>query len=944
MSPRWSACMRVILAFSCSSIVLRAEPLIEIRSGRSAVIAPGSLFSATLALPAALIESDALLRDRLILPIGWSALSPLDLPFVAGAENQIRLIAVPVPITAAAGEYRITYVLASDDDPGRELARSELLITVPAISALRIETENAPERLIAGDKIRATWRLTNRSNHPINVQLRARSSLKLSTALTPSALQLVPGESALVSAEASSPAGLRSEQAHDLLLESRFSTDTGGSESVQTASARTRLLPRFTSLTESPDELRLFLKTTAARRRAGSQEYAGFQTELSGGGFLDAERTRRLDLLLRSGQFGDDRRILGREHYSVHYRSPSLDLLLGDNTFNLSPLTQRWQWGRGAAAEYRHASLATGAYFLESRYTPAESRWHAWFLQYDPAQSLRLRSNLLVQERPTLSPFSDTRSVLPSVQVILQPNRPNSLELEAAASDNRHVSDGRAWRARLKGREGTAVYYDFEYIDASPDYLGYYHDLRLTSGTLSWQPSPAWLAQGSFLETRHNPDRDPRKSSASTSRTASAGLDRRISPRFTTALHYTFTELNDPFQTDRPGYKRHAAVVSATTTHPRITLRGSVQAGQTRLARPGAEPESFEYASLLAFARPSPKHMYSLYVGTGDSRYDPRRREVMATGAAQWSFFNAFHLRTALSTTRYRDDRTRDQTSAEVSAAYTFRGGSSIEGNMRVSSFDGRQQERTLFLSYTVPLPVPRLHGRDVASLAGEIKLETPDGPQPLAGVVLRLGKLQAATDRHGRFVFPAGKPGRHEITVDPTSLGLNIVLAHPGPFFVELARNQRTQFDLFATRGSRVEGELVRYEISPDSLTPRAFASDATAPAPLEYRRAAPLARVRVELRRNGEKPRHTYTDERGRFTFDRLPPGEWILTCDESSLPEGHHLEQREQRLALTAGTTTHLPLRLFPVHRPLQMLDSQWLTPPPHLRTASHTTSAP
>ncbi len=927
--PRRFARLTGIVFFSCALAALRAAPQIEIRSGQSATIAPGGFFSATLAVPPELATPGTQLRDRVLLPPGWTALSPLDLPFSPVIGDRIRLIAVPVPLTAAAGDYRIVYLLSPDDDPGHELARTELTLTVPAISSLRIEIETAPGQLIAGDSLRATWRLTNRSNHPASLKLAARSSLKFPTSLSSASLQLAPGESALISAEATSPADLRAEQIHELLLETRFNTGIG--ESLQTVSAPTRLIPRFTFAAESPDDLRLFLKTTAARRKSGTREDTGLQTELSGGGFLDAALTQRLDILLRSAQFGHDRRILGQERYSVRYRSPALDLLLGENTFSLSPLTQRWQWGRGARVEYRHAPVATGAYVLETRFAPEESRWQAWFAQLDATRTLRLRSNLLVQERPLVTPSSDTRSVLPSLQLFLQPDRLNSLELEAAASDNRHASDGHAWRARLKGRTGASLYYDFEHVSASPGYLGYYHDLLSTSGTVSWQPAPDWFAQSSVLEIRHNPGRDPRKSSAPETRTASAGLDRRLSDRLSTSLNYYFTDSRDPLQSDRPGFQQNSAALSATVSTRLVTLRASAEAGRTRLDRPSATHEPFEYFSIIALARASTVRTYSLYLGTGDSRYDPRHRETLASAAVQWDLQNGLRLRTAVSTTRYRGTATRDQTSAEASAAYTFRHGSSLDASARVSSLNHRQQERTLFLSYTVPLPIPALRSRDSASLAGELKLETPDSPQPLPGVILRLGKLQTATDSHGRFVFPSAKPGRHELTVDPASLGLNTVLAHPGPFIVELTRNQRARFDLFATRAARLEGELARYETDPASLLlptapPQLSASSAV------YQRAAPLARIRIELRREGEKPRRTTTDDHGRFTFDRLPPGEWLLTLDDSALPARHQPEHREQLLTLIAGTTNHLPLRILPTHRPLQLLDNRTLSVTP------------
>ncbi|MGC4072487.1 MAG: carboxypeptidase-like regulatory domain-containing protein [Nibricoccus sp.] len=918
---RRSAGLAAILFISWPAAAF-ADPLIEIRSGQSVVVPPGGFFSATLAVPQELDGSVALLRDRVILPPGWNALSPIDLPFAPAGGDRIRMIAVPVPLTAAAGDYRIIYTLSPDNDPGRELARAELRLTVPAVSSLRIELENVPEQLIAGDSLRATWRLTNRSNHSTSIQAHARSSLGLPVTLSSSALVLAPGESARISADAASPAGLRSEQTHELLLETRFGTGSG--QSLQIVSAPTRLIPRVTFAPESPDDLRLFLKTTAARRKAGNQEDTGFQTELYGGGFLDAERTRRLDLLLRSSQFGDARRILGQERYTARYRSPALDLLLGETTFSLSPLTQRWQWGRGAGVEYRHAPLAAGVYFLETRFTPEESQWQGWFLQYDAARSLRLRSNLLVQERALPGPSTETHSVLPSLQVFLRPNRMNSLELEASASDNQHRSDGQAWRARLKGRGGENVYYDFEHINASPDYFGYYHDLVSTNGNVSWQPTPEWLAQGSFLETRNNPDRNPRKSSAFENRTASAGLDRRLSPILSTSLNYYYTESGDALRPTLPGFQQNSLNLAVTASTRPVMLRASAEGGRTRIDRPGASSAPFQYFSLMALTRSSKTSTVSLYLGDGDSRYDPRRRETMASGAVQWDFQNGFHFRTAASLTRYRDGQDRDQGSAEVGAAYRFRHGSFIESNIRISSLDNRQQERALFVSYTVPLPVPAIHTRGSASLAGEIKIETSAGLQPVAGVILHLGKLLAATDHRGRFVFPSVKAGRHELTVDQASLGLNTVLIHPGPFIIELTRGQRTQFDLFAARAARMEGEIARYENSSRDLSPL---SDASPPA--SYQRVAPLAKIRVELRRDGEKTRNTFTDGRGRFAFDRLPPGEWTLAVDETALPERHKLESREYSFALTPGASTRVELRVLPVHRPMQMLENRRLS---------------
>ncbi len=907
---------------------LRAGTSIAVRSGQSAVVAPGGFFSATLAIRDSSVTAPGPpLRERLQLPPGWTDLSPAGLAFSLNGPEQIRIVAVSIPRTAAAGDYTLIYSVGPETDPGIEHARAELTVTVPAVTTLRIENENAPEQLVAGDRLTAVWRLTNRGNHTAALLLKARSSLDLPVTLTPSAPTLQPGESILVTASVSTPAQLRGEQTHNLLLDAQL---TGVAEnSRQVVATQTRLFPRFTTAAQADGDFRLSLRTTALQRKSRHREASGLQSELTGNGFIDPERTRRIDFLLRADPLGGPSRVLPRGRYSFSYRSPALDLLLGDNHFSLSPLTQRALSGRGAGITYRAAPAAAGLYYADTPWQTLDTQQLGTFAQLDATPSARIRANLLIRDTAATPSAQETRSVLPSLQLFLKPARTTSLEAEAALSDNRHAATGDAWRLRLRGNRGDDFIYDLEHLRASPDFFGYYHDLRSSSGNAWLKINPRWQAHGSFLSSRYNLDRSAAKNSAQQIDTATTGLDRKISDRLSLSADYAFSDTRDRLNSSIPGFSQNSLAFAANLNTRLATFRATIEEGARHIRSRDPQTDRYTYASLFSVFRPRFGGTYTLYVGTGDSRYSSHQRETTASATGQWALSETLRAYAAYSSTEYRGLTRQTQSSAEASLAYEFPGGSSLDFNLRTTAYNNSQQDRTLSLSYRVPLPAPSLVRRESASLSGKIVLRSADTTRPLPGVILRLGKLQAATDRHGQFVFPSVRPGRHELTIDPLSLGMNVVLAHSAPIIVELERGKRTERLIAATPAARLDGDLVLYESTIQPALVPASSSNVTAP---DHRPAAPLRKIAVELRRPGEPIRRTTTDDHGRFCFDRLPPGDWTLTIDDRQLPAHHRPEQNELPLTLTAGATQQLHLRILPTARKLHLLDQAWLSNTP------------
>ncbi|MFZ1055874.1 MAG: carboxypeptidase-like regulatory domain-containing protein, partial [Opitutaceae bacterium] len=551
---------------------------------------------------------------------------------------------------------------------------------------------------------------------------------------------------------------------------------------------------------------------------------------------------------------------------------------LGDNLYSLSPLTERWLFGRGIGVKYQQPSSAIGGYYAYTPWQSADVRQLGFFAQFAPWPAVSLRSNFLLEETPATEPWMDPRSFLPSLQLFLQPGKSATLELEGALSDNSELSTGGAYRARLKGDLGKTVFYDFERIYASPDYFGYYSDFASTSGTVSWRIDRDWTLRTSFEDAESNLELDPRKGPALQVVDESVGIDRSITREFSVSLEPHYTSYTDHLPDGQPTFIQDTLALSGTWTTSVYTVRASVEDGGRQLDTSPRQNLGYKSVSLLGIAQPNPNLTFSLLVSDGDSPYTAERlREVVVNGAAQVNFGNGWRVRAIASATQSHDPpRLTQQAMADVLLGYDFRNGISVQVGVRDSATTGAGPDRGAYLSWSIPLPIQPLRKRAYGSVAGIVQLREGETLKPLGGVILHLEKLLAITDHDGHFLFPLIKPGRHELTVDPASLGPGIVLNAPGPGAVEVTRGQRALRQLEGVRASRIEGEVALFDVAPEGYEDLA---NGTLPG---LRRSGAVGNVLVEARL-GSTIRRTESDEKGYFAFDRLLPGEWTVTIDD-------------------------------------------------------------
>ena len=200
-------------------------------------------------------------------------------------------------------------------------------------------------------------------------------------------------------------------------------------------------------------------------------------------------------------------------------------------------------------------------------------------------------------------------------------------------------------------------------------------------------------------------------------------------------------------------------------------------------------------------------------------------------------------------------------------------------------------------MSYVIPIDIKLAKKKNVGVLQGLV-YETVDGEKRgISQVVLKLEGETSVTDEKGMFLFPALLPGTYLLEVDRASVG-NRVPDQRVPITVEIAGyGEITSMDIGITDGASLNGMVVL--VDPDSgkesvssiegekgyVVGDTLKQDGT----LE---AGGLQSVLVEMA-NGDEVHRRLSDSWGRFLFEGLRPGKWVLKIYDINIPSSYRLE---------------------------------------------------
>jgi len=924
------------------ALVRAAEPLaISVQAARSGAVEAKPLSTFTAVFRVANQTSRAVtVLGKVSLPEGWKTATDESPYKLAANAAEIRLISIYVPVRARAGQYRIGYAVGP---AGQEPAsRAEVSVRVALQPRLDLQAMDLPPFAIAGDEATSKFLVINRGNAPLDVALDVQSN-GFRMSCDEKSIHLDAGEIRTVEVSVQSDGGLRKKLYQQVRVVAEAAVPGSGALRAD-ALTQQDIIPRIYGGAEEYHTLPLELGFVALSE-SGGPSYV--QARIAGSGTLDDMQRNKVDFFLR-GPGRDEFNLFGlqREEYRFRYDGPAVNVTAGDKSYSLTNLTNLGQYGRGLDAAVRLGVWSIRGYAEKELFVGSTERQAALQLGLKPIDRLSFK----------LSWMSDAAEGQPEARIVsLQSQFIHDLanvtleySWDAAARTDSASSHSALW---LDANGGNKLFtYRANLIQSGAGYGGYYQDLAFKSAELAVNPWSRLQLRASYLDQRRNeallpyfpPFQDWTFQAGAVWR-ALEGLDLSLEQRT-----HDRTDLSPDSQFNYRDSTLRAGVLYARGA---FSVQNFVDVGRTFNVLTNASDRLLEFtlaANALAFKAVSLGGFVHYRDQDSDFTGDKLRRLELNVNLAYQSgrtsieafYRTALHEEmygSALSARDFRDPAFLLNNFDMYGLGLTQRFGNGHQLGVRFQRAanpvgTGLPGSRMIgLLEYSIPLGVPVSRRTSVGILRGRI-FDADREKTGIPGVIVRINDLATVTDGGGEYAFHGLTPGAYVLTLDERNLPQGKVTAEKIPLTVYVNGGGKAECSVGLTSGASVAGRILVYKLENETSdrfvkkepAPRgpAVANRDAASKPLMLV-AGGLAAATVELVGPGDEVFQARTDEDGRFAFEGLRPGRYLLRAFDADLPELSSFEKDTLEIDLKPAAREQVEFKVYPVIRPIQII---------------------
>jgi hypothetical protein len=928
-------CCLLVLLTSLSGVSVARSQSIEVRpvSPELFEIEPGGVVSLAFRV-ANRGETEEEFIEELSLPAGWRLVMPM-FEFILGPGREAtRLALVQAGRDLPAGDYQIAYTVTSR----RDYALADTAVVRAALRpvynlSLLLEGQ-APGQVIAGEPFKLRVRLINEGNVDLAVTMDARISGEGRVNVAPASFTLERGKTRLLEVTAhADPAEHRLSRQH-VRLEALTGLRAHGRHIAARLSVPIEVVP----LVAGQDMYHRYPLEFTGYLASNDDDF-GLQIGLKGAGYLDENRQRRLDFLLRIPD-GHERGVFARrDEYRVSYGEPGYSVKAGDQAYVLSQLTSWHRYGRGLGIDLHQPGSAMGAgiHHVQDRWSMQQRKDTGGYLAYSPAPWAALRLNLLTLGLESWREKPAARDNLASLQGDFKLREQDQLEAEIGYSsgERKEAGSDAAWRLAYTGQAFEEVRYAFSSRWAGPDWAGRYPDSALHSGTVSFPLARALRGNIAYSRYERNLDLDPARGSAFRENLYNSGVTVTLPQRWRASLNYEFYDRRDALPEIDRAFQEHGARLGLGRSTGFFSYQAEVRRGWADDKSISERSDGWNYNLNLTY-QPSRALALSFHGGFGDDEAPGEsrllRRGRNLGGNARWQATRDFsaHLRYTRYDLEYPDQPLRERAESDHFGAgfgYRLPNEHRLQFDIRHSDGNLRDSQTSYFATYSIPYAVPLARKSAVGALEGRVYRADQPGAPGVAGAVVYVAGTAARTDSTGRFVFRTLPPGDYEIRLDERSIGLESVPADLATRKVSVSGGRTAASDIAITRSSRLAGRITLVSVS-EGKNGNGGGNGVNGNGYVSGNgngkgNGSTLGNLLLELSRPGET-RRTVSDQHGEFLFERLHPGEWTLKVHDHNLPQNHYLEASTISVIVDAGKEKEVSIRVHPRLREIRFVD--------------------
>ena len=854
-------------------------------------ITPGSTSNIAIKL---INKSDKLQEINLQInnPDGWKCFSSVKGIKVLPLKTSLKILSFSIPDSYQSGEYQIS--IEAIDKQSAKLSELKIPVKIKPKYELSVKFIGGPEYVFSNDTFSVQLLIQNLSNikTPVTAELKCLGETEKMY------FNLKPDSSILINKIITAEKGILKYTRKDVTLIAYLNDRPEVRESIQ---HYYNILPsgkeKFDPYKRFPINVATFFVTDNPR----GERLSAFMVDVSGNGYLDNKNEKALSFRFR----GPDRRgkpLYGiNDEYYIQYSSKKTRVLVGDNTYQLSYLTEYSRYGRGARIERQFNKFSIGSFVNYPRFYPKIKQEISVYGSYLTNDKVQINAGYMQK----LYQAGGSNSLY-TLNGWFSPFKWSNLEWEyALGSYNKDLKQ--ALKAELKLTfKPLRILYNYTYTDKN--YPGYFSDTQymLGNGILSLTKKMnigvnySYVHQNVALDTMFS-------NNAPFTENLIFTLNYRLLKNTGMSVSYSNRFREDKMVPKKFYYDEKSMRLILNSRIKRFGFDIMGEYGKTdNLLTESSDDISDLYRGRLMVSYDIPQRMgINLFMS-----YQESNRYLIGD---QKNWFYGGSLNANLG--EKLDATINYQNNFNIEEAYLDRSILDLHLNLKLNKnnnidFSVRHnlvrntldvKELAFMVKYVRTLNIPVAKKENIGKLKGKVNNL---GVKTVEGIVLSMGADKAVTDAKGNFNFPLLESGSYFLTIDYANAGVGAIPEQPGPYKVEIISGEETKFDITMTLASRITGSLVvEKEVSDDN---RSFANI-----------REQLGKLIIEAK-NGDEVFRVFSDEEGNFSFESLRPGPWVVKVYNRGLPSEYQLGTDTYTIGLAPGHTGHIDVKVIEKRR--------------------------
>lgn len=809
---------------------------------------------------------------NIAIPDQWQCTPSGKIPiFLEPEESKLLIYGIKVPPDALAGEHTLTLCYENHCNSNQSIV---------AVVKPKIEISGSLEGICEAFNINQMAPLyvkyTNKGNVPIRAFIETNSQPDCEIQYSSESFEILPGDSCEIPILVK-PDTCENEFSQFLLL--KLIDADSGEQLYQNPMTLKFVIPGTNS-----DDRYLHIPAYFKTMVLGNRDKVIFAGEFAGGGFINPKKERYLDFFFRVPT--DSHFVI----YNIDQRlycglyDPEWELKVGDTVYELSPLTQRFRYGRGAGFNYYQDTYEGGIHYTQNTLNCDDNpRELCSYLQYNCDDMFSISTNYLhrVQSCIPTSNILTLRSVI---------NYPDNFVTDIEVGKNflaHKQNDTWAYRFETRGKLWNNSWFSLEKAYAGSRFYGYYSNLHLLSSSLDFPLGNRWRLNLNINRFRQEIPCDCNDDDSPTiprQNQYSANLTYSINHHSSFSINTLWLRGDDLGENPQYDFYQKWGGFSFFTCCNGYNFNLSAQYGSQRDYLKHSTSSCLQKYYAYLSKDFSPNLRGSVFYDSGNiNYYDAKPWSIGYGGSLSYRFNSQGNLDLFIQRIKHTSDKL-NLSQFTLNFNYTFKNLHRLNAMAQCYFYKSHYPNDHLFIiSYSIPFQIPVCRNQEVGDLEGCLYNAWDDSP--VADAFIQCEQNHATTDSNGRFDFRNICTG--EQTLKLLKLPDDLISAVPKDNVVCVPGGSKVNASIPVVPACSIRGKITLYGYK--DLFAMLTNPDNDDVVPIKG-----LAYIRVAIASDDdEEILSCLTNDQGIFEFAKLRPGNWYIKIYTDQIPPLHILD---------------------------------------------------